>query len=64
MVQSGQQSLMVSLEGMLKLRITVAVVLTCLVGYVLAKGAINQEVLLPTLGLALMSFAEIGRAHV
>ena len=48
---------MVSLEGMLKLRITVAVVLTCLVGYVLAKGAINQEVLLPTLGLALMSFA-------
>lgn len=57
MAHPGQHSLPMALEGMLKLRITAAVSLTCLVGYVLAKGVIDQEVVMPTVGLALMSFA-------
>jgi len=63
MSTSSQVSLVQALEGMFKLRITAAVSLTCVVGYVLARGTIGPELILPTLGLILMSCAAASLNH-
>ncbi len=52
-----------ALSGMLKLRITAAVSLTCVVGYILACGSLGWDLLVPTIGLFLMACASSALNH-